>query len=85
MNNRDYKIVCTIFSIIGSILVIGGSYLAYKLYYADTSNMTCRVNDEIVKCPEHIAALFGIIPAIMGLVFVIIAFILYIKNRDKFC
>jgi hypothetical protein len=29
--------------------------------------------------------LFGIIPAIMGLVFVIIAFILYIKNRDKFC
>ena len=74
-----------IFFVVGSGLIVLGSYLVYKLFDMDPSSMTCRVNDKLVDCPEHIGALFGAIPAIIGIVFVIIAFVLYIKNRDKSC
>ncbi len=71
-----------IFFVVGGGLIVLGSFLIYKLYNVDPSSMTCRVNGELVDCPEHIGALFGAIPAFVGIIFVIVAFILYIKNRD---
>ena len=81
-DNKQIMLVCKIFGIIGGGLMVLGSFLIYKLYDLDPSNITCRVNEEIVDCPEHIGAVFGAIPAFIGLVFFIVAFVLYIKNRD---
>lgn len=86
MQIKEYKqvmLVCKIFGAIGTIMLLIGSYLVPKLYNSDPSLYTCRVNGVRVDCPEHIGALIGAIPLFIGVIFIVVTFILYIKYRDK--